>query len=124
MTVTIDSVIYDVPIISLNRTADILDLSAERSEDGILHRTVIGTYYNYQLSFGFISDPAIYQQFWDVLTSPLAFHTVTLPSDETDFTFTAYISSVSDQMIKIKNGINYYRGLTAKFTAQSPARIP
>ena len=45
--IQIDNSEYKVPLISpMDRKGDILDLTANRTEDGVLHREVIGTYYN------------------------------------------------------------------------------
>ena len=55
--IQIDGQEYKVPLISpMDRKGDILDLTANRTEDGVLHREVIGTYYNYTLNFLATSD--------------------------------------------------------------------
>lgn len=122
--ITIDGVAYDVPVIKLTRTADFLDRYAERTEDGILHRDLIGVYFNYKISFGRPSDMSEYQDLWDALTEPTPFHTVIVPDETGNYTFTAYFSNVGDELIKQKNGVNYWKNLTVNFIAKSPERTP
>ena len=69
--IIIDNVEYKVPIVELQRKGDILDLTANRTEDGVLHREVIGTYYNYTLTLGVVNDPDLYEELWDVLQKML-----------------------------------------------------
>ena len=52
MSIVIDGTTYDIPILSIKRKAEFLDKYAERTEDGILHRELIGVYFNYELQFG------------------------------------------------------------------------
>lgn len=124
MTIIIDGTSYDVPVIEVTRSADFLDKYAERTEDGILHRELIGVYYNYQIKFGSTTDTAEYTALWDKLTEAVEFHEVTVPDEAGDYTFTAYFSSVRDRLRKQRAEANYWNNLTANFTAQEPARIP
>ena len=50
--ITIDGTQYDVPIVSMKRSADDLYKYAERTEDGVLHSEKIGVYFNYQIVVG------------------------------------------------------------------------
>ena len=45
----IDGQEYQVAVVEMQRKGDVLDLTANRTEDGVLHREVIGTFYNYTL---------------------------------------------------------------------------
>jgi len=123
--ITIDGTTYQVQIKSLKRSADFLDKSAFRTQDGVLHRELIGVYFNYQLQFGrAITSAAIteYAALWNKLTEPVAFHTVVVPKVATgDFTFTAYFSNVGDELLAVKDSINFWQNLTVNFIAQSPA---
>ena len=118
----VDGVEYKVPIIELKRSADILDLEANRDEDGVLHREVIGTYYNYTLNIGVINDPVLYETLWNVFSAPVASHMVELPHDHVRYE--AYISSVSDNITLLTKTGYKAKGLAAKFTAVRPARTP
>ena len=120
--VIIDSQEFDIPVISIKRRADYLDKYAERTVDGVLHRELIGVYFNYQMKLGTITDANEYAALWAKLTETEEFHTVTVPDEtSTPYTFTAYFSNVTDEMRRQKDGVNYWKGLTVNFTAQSPA---
>ncbi len=120
--VIIDGQTYHIPVVSLKRKAEFLDKYASRTEDGVLHRELIGVYYNYQLQLGSTLDTAEYARLWRKLTEPTEFHTVTVPDESVDYTFTAYFSNVSDEVRRIVNGKNYWQNLTVNFTAREPAR--
>lgn len=124
--IRVDGIHFDIPMVSLKRNADFLDKYAERVETGELKRELIGVYYNYTLTVG--SSTAFgdtdYDYFWDVMTEPKEFHEISLPIKNGYYTFTAYISSVSDEYKKILDGKAEFTGFTCKFTAQRPARTP
>lgn len=124
--IKIDGVHFDIPMVSLKRNADFLDKYAERTEDGELHRELIGVYYNYTLTVG-DSDAfgdTDYDAFWDKMTEPVEFHEISIPTKDGYYTFTGYISSVSDEYEKILDDESIFTGFTCKFTAKSPARTP
>ena len=125
MSLTIDGVAYDVPIISLKRTADFLDKFAERTEDGNLQRELIGVYYNYQLVLGATANPATYESLWLALTEPTEFHTVVVPDgDNSTRTFTAYFAGVSDELRRVRGGNNYWKSTTVNFISRAASRVP
>ena len=124
MTIIIDSTTYDIPVTDIVRTADFLDKEAYRTEDGILHRSLIGVYFNYQIQFGQTKDTAEYAALWEKLTEPVEYHTVTVPDESGDYTFTAYFSGLGDEIRKVKGAANYWKNLKVNFVAQSPERTP
>jgi len=123
--IIIDGISYDLHLLSLPRKAEFLDRYANRTEDGKLHRELIGVYFNYELR---IARPdtrermLIYDALWEKLTEPVEFHDVTVPYAQGTFTFRAYFSNISDELLKIKGQENYWKDLTVNFIAQSPAR--
>ena len=68
--IKIDGIEYNVSLAEVKRKADILDRYAERSEDGVLHREVIGTFYNYTLKI-FTNDKQVYETLFEVLSTVL-----------------------------------------------------
>lgn len=118
----IDGTRYDVPVAGVKRKADVLDKYASRTENGSLKRRVLGVYFNYEITFGDVLDTAEYNALFDKLTEPEEFHEITVPASGGDFTYIAYISKVSDEMIAQYNGKNYFGALKATFTAKEPAR--
>lgn len=113
---------FDIPLISIKRTADVLDKYAKRTEDGDLKREIIGVYYNYQLSVGIVDNKEVYQALWNKLTEPTEFHTIEVPDADGTYSFTGYISSVSDEYRRITNDGAMFQGLSCKFTAKTPTR--
>jgi len=122
MSIVIDTVTYDIPVISVKRKADFLDKYAERTEDGVLHRELIGVYFNYELQFGASTNTTEYAALWNKLTEVEEFHTVTVPDfDGAPYTFTAYFSNVSDELRKDSAAKTFWKNLTVNFIAKSPA---
>lgn len=126
MSLIIDGVTYDIGVISCKREVSFLDRYAERSEDGTLHRELIGVFTKYALTLASSLNTPQYAALWSVLTAPTEWHTVTVPDETGDnaLTFTAYFGSVSDELIKVKSGATYWKGCTVHFIAQSPQRTP
>lgn len=123
--IIIDGITYDVPVKRIRRAADILDKYAERTEDGILHRELIGVYFNYQLELGRTTNTTEYAALWLKLTEPVEFHTVTVPDeDATPLTFTAYFANVSDELRKETDVKTFWQDLTVNFISKSPTRTP
>lgn len=120
--VYIDGRRFDVPVKDLKRTADVLDKYATRTENGNLKRKIIGVYFNYDITFGDTLETDVYDALFDKLSEPVEFHEITVPASDGDFTFTAYITKVSDNLVAQHNGKNYFGSLKASFTAQKPAR--
>jgi hypothetical protein len=121
MTITIDSVVYDLPIKSIKRKADSLYKYAERTEDGVLHSELIGVYYNYDVEIGMsANNVADYAALYLKLTEPVETHEITLLST----TFDCYFSSITDEAVKVKGATNYFRNLSFSVIAISPARTP
>lgn len=124
--VIIDGVKFNIPIVSLKRKGQFLDKYAKRTEDGNLQRKLIGVFYNYSLKLGrstTIGD-AEYQRLWNKLTEPVEYHTVTVPGGDGTYTFTAYFSDVSDELMAQRAQGNFWQNLTVDFIAKSPARKP
>ena len=124
--IKVDGIHFDIPMVSLKRNADFLDKYAERTEDGEMHRELIGVYYNYTLTAGTSSDfgDTDYDAFWDKMTEPAEFHEISLPTRDGYYTFIGYISSVSDEYKRILSNEAEFTGFTCKFTAKRPARTP
>lgn len=119
----IDGEKFKVDVLSCKRTVDFLDKHAKRTENGDLKRELIGVYFNYKLTIAPGVDRAEYSQFWDKVTEPEEFHTVTVPGTDGDYTFTAYFSNIGDELLLQRGKANYWKGLTINFIAKTPARF-
>lgn len=123
--ITIDGTDYDIPISGIKRNAEFLDKYAERTEDGILHRELIGVYFNYSLQFGRTNNTTEYAALWDKLTEATEFHEVVVPDgDGAPVTFTAYFAGVSDELRKDTDAKTFWKNLTVNFIAQEPRYTP
>lgn len=122
--ITIDGEDFDIPILSIKRKADFLDKYAERTEDGVLHRELIGVYFNYELQFGRTTNVTEYANLWNKLTEVEEFHQVSVPDFDgngNQYIFEAYFSNVSDELRRETNAATFWKNLTVNFIARSPA---
>lgn len=120
--IIIDGVKYNVPVASLNRKADVLDKYAKRTDSGDLKRKIIGVYYNYDMTFGDTLNMTTYHKLYDKLTEPTEYHDITLPADDGDYKFRAYIADVQDELVACDGKRYYFGNLKASFIAKKPAR--
>lgn len=124
MSITIDTITYDMPIRVLSRKADMLYKYAERTEDGNLKSEMIGVYFNYEVQVGMSSNNvADYAALWLKLTEPEEIHTITLPDESGTTTFSCYFANIKDEVVK-EGTTNYFRNLTFSAIARGPARTP
>lgn len=126
MFLTIDSVTYNIPLKPIRRKAELLFKYAERTEDGILHTQVIGTYFNYDLELGdSVYDLDEYILLWQKLTEPVESHTITIPDEDGVHTFDCYFANINDREVKATNaGARRFKDLSFSVIATSPARTP
>lgn len=124
--IKVDGKTFNVAVTSLKRGAAVLDgENAGRVLSGRMARDIIGTYYNYDLTFGKSTiDPAEYDELYDLLTAPVDYHTITVPYGQRTKTFEAYVSNASDVLKRMTDRVNLWGELTIKFTAMEPDRRP
>lgn len=119
--IKIDGVEYNIPIIELPRSFDVLDTTAERTEDGGLYREVLGTYLNHDgVVFGTIDDVATYDELIDVLIEPIPYHVVELPISNKYANSKWYVSSVKDAVDKDLSDGTHFKALTCNLKAVDP----
>lgn len=119
--IAIDGKYFDIPLVSINRTGDFLDKYVLKTEDGVIHREVVGVYYNYQASFGKM-ETETHAKLWEKLSEPVESHTIELPDANGTTVFKAYISSLSDDYLRILDSTATFQNLKCKFVAMEPAR--
>lgn len=120
----IDGEVFNVAIVDLGRNAEFLNKSAERLGDGDLEKELLGVFVNYDLEIGMTRDAVEYARLWDKLTEPVEYHEITVPTDIGDLTYTAYLSGVSDRVVRVTNGKTYWKGLKVRFISKKPTRKP
>lgn len=114
-----DDDVFTIPITSVKMAADMLDKYAERTNDGVLHRELIGVYYNFEISFASgYSDPTEYARLWRKLTEPVEFHTVTLWDEDGEYTQVGYFAQTNHILSKLKDGTPYWKELSTSFIAK------
>lgn len=121
---TIDGITYAVNITSLKETSEFLDKYANRSEDGVLKRGLIGVYFNHELTLAMSQDRTVMQALWTKINEPVEFHTVKLPHNDGFLTYSAYVTGSYRNLFRRKDGTNWWGGFTIKFIAQKPALTP
>ena len=119
--IVIDGNTYDVPVTGMKRKGEFLYKYAERTMDGVLHSELIGVYFNYQITFG-VAPTSAYALLWAKLTEPQEFHTITVPDEDGNHTFSAYFSNVADEFVRVDGSSRFLKGLTVNFIAREPAR--
>ena len=105
----------------IDEECDILDRYAYRSQDGVLHREVIGSYQNYSnIKFADQTDANYgeYEELWEILSSPQEFHNIRIAN----FEFSAYISSAKRKIAYFDGDKAYHKGMSCNFKAERPRR--
>lgn len=126
---TIDGVDFRVHVKSLKRTFQVTDTAVTgRLQNYDIFREVAGTFYNYNIEVEpdkrYRSD---YDTFYDIISSPVAFHILEFPYGQETIEFKAYITNGEDslKMEEVKDGhINKWSGLSINFVAKEPYRRP
>lgn len=122
-----DGISYRVAVISLTRSASILDgdNAGRKAKSGRMWRDIIGTYYNYNLELD-VQNMAVaeYDRLYEALTAPVDSHVLTVPYGQGTLTFDAYIANAEDTLIRMTERANLWGGLTVKFVAMKPYRTP
>jgi hypothetical protein len=122
---SVDGTQYAVPIITCKRTLNFLDRFAERTQDGMLHRQLIGVYINYQVTFGkphTLAAVATYAALFLALAQATEWHTFIMPDG---FSFVGYVGDgASDDVRKVWNSTVFWENLTVSLIAQSPEATP
>ena len=123
--VTIDGTPFDVGVAYIKRQARIPDgPNAGESKRGDWIRDVYGTFYDYILAF----DTSVglskedYDTLYNVLTSPVEFHTLVVPYGQTTLTFYAGITGAEDNVILMDDG-TVWGNLSITFRAKAPQRL-
>ena len=123
---TVDGVESDVNVMKLSRKAKVTDTdNSGRTLDGVMHRDIIGTYYNYTLEVqakdGKHQD---YDRLYDVVSAPQDSHDFVILYGQETLSFKAYVTTAEDSMIR-RNDVNlwgYEDTLKLDFVAMEPQR--
>lgn len=123
--VTIDGTSFDVGVSYIKRKARIEDgPNAGESKRGDWIRDVYGTFYDYILAFDTSAglSKEDYDTLYNVLTSPVEFHTLVVPYGQSTLTFYAGITGAEDNVILMDDG-TVWGNLSITFRAKAPQRL-
>lgn len=124
--ITVDGVDYTgIGISGIRRNAVIReDNTSALMMSGRYRRGIVGTYYNYTMTFYVTTKAtkALYDQLFEVLTSPQESHVITVPYGSTTLTFEAYVEQVGDGVRNIRGDNVLWGGMTVNFNAKAPQR--
>lgn len=123
---TIDGVNYNVKVMSIKRSAAVLDgENTQRMSDGDMFRDVIGTFYNYTVTVEAKNlTYAQYDLLYETLTAPVDFHNIVLPYGQSTISFQAYCTGAEDMLMGIEGNLKKWGVLSFTFIAKQPARVP
>lgn len=116
--ITIDNETFEVGIIKIDRKATIEKETLGQTQDGITHINAIGTRYDFIVTFATKKmNVAEYDRLYEVLTSPVNYHVVTMPYGQNTITINATISVGNDSIIS--NYTNFRRWGNLQVTFES-----
>ena len=118
----IDGKAYDVPLMTINRSWNFLDASAERTQTGDLYRELIGVFLTVDIEFGFIDDTATHDELFEKLAEPVKYHRISLGNVIPDFNY--YVSGLKDNIRRIHDADIEYENLTCTFTSTAALALP
>lgn len=117
--IVIDGIEYNIAIVSLEGQADMLDKYAERTNDGVLHRELIGVYDNYEIQFAAsYRNSQAYSDLWFKLTEPVPWHTVRFPTILGEREIVGYFANTRHKASKQKGTTTYWKGLVTSFVSR------
>lgn len=124
--ITIDGRDYNIRIKyeTLRRAFEIEEgRNSGNALDGTLIRDIIGTRYNYQIDIEpDPADPTDYDEFYDLISSPVKYHEVSFPYGQETITFNAAIQSGEDTYFGVIGCHRRWGGLSIVFQALAPQR--
>lgn len=123
---TVDGKAYPgLAVMELKRSFSVLDTanSGRTIADGKMHRDIIGTYYNYELTLKIMNQQQ-YDDFYEIISSPTTSHVVTLPYGQGSMTMDAYVTDGEDSLKLITEKGNLWDEITIKFVAMEARRTP
>lgn len=119
----IDSLKYEVPVLSCDCKPNTLWKYAERTEDGIHNGEILGVYFNYTIECGNIVSQEEYKSLLNKLTEPVEYHHVKLPNQYGDMVDMEVYFSVESYAVKESiNGVNVFKGLKFECICRRPTR--
>lgn len=113
-----------IRVMGLERNAQVLDDdSTGRNKEGVMKRSIIGTYFNYKLTIDYKdSNKAEYYKLYNEITKPVESHKLKIPFNDGWIEFRAYVTAVADSLVHKRNGVTRWKGMEINFVALEPLR--
>lgn len=123
-TIRVDGIEYHVNLKYATLVRSFTILEGNNKGDALTGRTVrdiIGTRYDYELAIEQDEDnPADYDRFYEVISSPVDTHVVTFPYGQDTLTYECMIEEGNDTYMGTYGGVELWEGLVIRFTAIEP----
>lgn len=121
----VDGTEYGGIVTALQRSFEVADgENAGRTLDGVMHRDLIGTYYNYSITINTDKlSQSEYNALYQTISAPAESHTIVVPFGNESLTFKAYVTNGTDDLLRQYSETNRYWGnLSFNFIAMEPQR--
>ncbi len=121
----VDGTEYGGIVTALQRSFEVADgENAGRTLDGVMHRDLIGTYYNYSITINTDKlSQSEYNALYQTISAPVESHTIVVPFGNESLTFKAYVTNGTDDLLRQYSETNRYWGnLSFNFIAMEPQR--
>ena len=118
----IDGKEYNVQVMALARSFEVKDaISPSVTQGGGIYRNPIGTYYGYSMTVREKDgDRGALDEFWEVISKPVASHVCVFPYNQSVLTQTMYITSGRQEIKRLYRDGAEWKDITVQFIAQSP----
>lgn len=124
MNMTIDGDTFDVGIIKVTRKPRKETLTLGTTLDGTIHRAGVGTYFDYEVEIATKRcNVDEYDRLYEVLTDPVAEHSVTLPYGQETITIKADIDISDDSVISDYNTFRRWSSLKITFQSLEMSKV-
>lgn len=116
----------NIHVTSLRRSFQVMDgPNAGRLMNFDMVRDVGGTFYNYSLTIdSSMANPEEYDEFYEIISSPVDSHSIEVPYAQGVLAFEAYVTNGEDVLFSSMDEQNVWNGLSVNFIAMSPKRRP
>ena len=124
MNVIIDGKTFDVGIVKVTRKPRKETIDIGTTYNGTKHKRAIGTYFDYDVEINTKKcNVAEYDRLYEVLTAPIAEHTVTLPYGQDTITILCDITVSNDSVVQSFNSFRRWSSLTITFNALELSKV-
>lgn len=117
----------DIVLKNIERSFSVVDgANAGRDLAGGMIRDILGTFFNYTVDFDSKTfNPDAYEELVEILSSPVAYHTVSFPFGNQTITQKMYVANGQDKLKRFSaTDANQFTGFSVNFVATKPFLTP